>query len=154
MQLSTRLRNRQLFALLALSLALLACGKDRQAKTRTDGPQAKTPEKPNLPQSVSPGWKLASLAQSSAPPGVSAGGSQDCLEGTYTGVGSALVWLCRFADRAGAFHALQSTKTQRQIVTFQEGEYLVVVEWTADSVADLTALIHAVKENLTTHPPR
>jgi hypothetical protein len=146
------LRIRQLVALLVLSFALFACGKGRQAKTGTEGPQAKTPEKPNLPQSVSPGWKLASLAQSPAPPEVPAGASRECLEGTYTGVGSAIVWLCRFADRAVAFHALQSTKTQRQIVTFQEGEYLVVVEWTADSIADLTALIHAVKENLNTHP--
>jgi hypothetical protein len=148
------LRNRPLIALLALSLALLACGKGRQAKTRAGDPHVKTPEKPHLPQSVSPGWKLASLAQSPAPPEVSAAESQACLEGTYTGVGSALVWLCRFADRAGALHALQSAKTQRQIVTFQEGEYLVVVEWTADSVADLTALIHAVKENLNPRPPQ
>ena len=146
------MRNPPLVALLALSLALMACGKGRQAKTSTDAPREKTQAKPKLPESVSPGWKLTSPVASSAPPQVLAPGSQDCIEGQYTGVGAALVWLCRFGDRAAALHALQDTKTQRQIMTFQEGEYIVVVEWTTESIADLTALIRGVKENLNTHP--
>jgi hypothetical protein len=146
------MRNQPLVALLALSLALLACSKGPHAKPRTAAPQAKADAKPRLPDMVSPGWKLTSIAQSAPPPSVPAAGSQDCWEANYTGMGAALVWLCRYGDGTSALHALQSAKTQAQIVTFQEGEYLVVVEWTAESIADFTPLIDAVKENLNTHP--
>jgi hypothetical protein len=145
--------------LLALSLALFACNKGTQSKKDAKQTEAKsqaTPKaKPSVPQSVVPGWKLVSLVKSGAPGSVPAAGSPDCWEASYTGSGNALVWLCRYADTTSALHASESAKASAQIVIFQEREYLVVVEWSAESIADLTALIHAVhavKENLNIHP--
>ena len=142
-------------ALLALSLTIVSCSKGKQSKTEVKtqaNPHANPATKPLVPKTVPPGWKLISVVQSGAPRSVPAGGSPDCWEASYTGSGSALVWLCRYTDQTGALHASEAANAQAQIVIFQEGQYLVVVEWSAESIADLTALIHAVKENLNTHP--
>ena len=146
------MRIRPVLASLALSGALLGCGKGSHTESHANGSQAKTQDSPHLPQSVSPGWKLTSLTQSAPPASVPAGDLKDCWEANYTGMGAALVWLCRYPDSSGALRAFQTAKTERQIMTLQEGRYLVVVEWVDDSIADLTALVSAVKENLNTHP--
>jgi hypothetical protein len=137
------MRSCPLTAFLVLSFANLACTKSPHKE-----PQAKSQAKPPLPESVSPGWTLASLTQSAAPPEVSAVGSPDCWRANYTGPGATQVWLCRYKDKNGAFDAAQSARTQPQILKFQEGEYFVVVEWSDVSISDLTALVRTVQENL------
>ena len=93
-------------------------------------------------------WKLASLAPSPPPLEVSKAGSPDCWRANYTGHGTAQFWLCRYRDKTGAFDAAQDARTEPQIMKFQEGDYLVVVEWNDDSIADLTTIVRAVQKNL------
>jgi hypothetical protein len=137
--------------LLTLTLTLAACSKGKQAKAeaKTEAKARTDPDgKPLVPRSVSPGWKLTSLVHSGAPRSVPPGPSPDCWEASYAGSGNALVWLCRYEDKARALHAFQTANTQAQIMIFQEGLYLVIVEWSAESISDFTALIHGVKETM------
>ena len=129
------MRKWPLVALLALSVALWACG---------EGPRAK----PEVPESVSPGWKLTSLTPSGAPPEVPEGGSPNCWQANYAGSGAAQIWLCRYSDTTGAFDAAQRARAEAQTVKFQEGEYLVLVKWNNAPRTDLTALIRAVQKDL------
>jgi hypothetical protein len=102
--------------------------------------------KPDLPQSVSPGWKLSSLARSATPSGLSGDGAPQCWKAEYTGQGSAQVWTCWYKERANAFEAAQRTRAEAQAVKFQEGSYLVVVRWNNVSKANITALVRAVEK--------
>jgi hypothetical protein len=105
-------------------------------------------EKPQLPESVSPGWKLSSLDRASGPAGVPADGSPECWRGDYGGPGSVRVWLCGYKVRESAFDAVQRTRTEAQMVKFQEGSYLVLVQWNNVSKENLTALVRAIQKSL------
>jgi hypothetical protein len=129
------MRNWPLVALVALSVALWACAEGQHAR-------------PELPQSVSPGWKLTSLNPSAAPAEVPAGGSPECWQAIYSGTGAAQIWLCRYSSETGAFDAAQRANAAAQTVKFQEGEYLVLAKWNNAPKADLTALIRAVQKTL------
>jgi hypothetical protein len=109
------------------------------------------PAKPDIPQSVSPGWKLSSLDKSALPPGLSSDGAPDCWKGTYSGSGSADVWLCWYRESANAFEAVQRARAAAQTVKFQEGRYFVLIQWNNVQKADLTALIRAIQKALPNH---
>ena len=110
-----------LFAVLTLS----AC---------TGGP----PPKPDIPDSISPGWKLASLVPA----------EPACWTAQYTGPGSADVRICWYKATASALEAVQRTRAEAQTVKFQEEHYFVLVKWNGVSQTDLTALIRAVQKSL------
>jgi len=102
--------------------------------------------KPDLPVSVSPGWKLSSLDRSPAPPGIPPDGSPDCWKADYEGQGSAQVWLCRYKAEAGALDAVQRARAEALTVRFQEGSYLVLVQWNNVPKASLTALVRTIQK--------
>jgi hypothetical protein len=104
--------------------------------------------KPDIPDSVSPGWKLNSIAASAVPAGVPADGSPDCWKADYSGQGSANVWLCWYKATANAFDAVQRARAEAQTVKFQEDHYLVLVSWNNAPKANLTALIRALQKSL------
>jgi hypothetical protein len=144
------MRTRLCGALIALSSALCACGETRRPR-------------PNLPDSVSRGWKLTSLDRSTAPPyvpypssrrspvqgqQVPAGGPRDCWQVNYAGADTAQIWFCRYSATYGAFDAWQRVRADAQTVKFQEGEYLVLVKGNSAPKADLTALMRAIQQAL------
>jgi hypothetical protein len=118
---------------LLFALIVVACGSGGIAK-------------PELPQSVSPGWKLSSLDRAAAPAGVPPDGSPECWKGDYGGPGSVRVWLCGYKVRESAFDAVQRARTEAQMVKFQEGSYLVLVQWNNVSKENLTALVRAIQK--------
>jgi hypothetical protein len=120
-----------LFALLTLG----SCGEGQRGK-------------PELPESVSPGWKLMSLQATAAPAEVPAGGTPECWLANYAGAGAAQLWLCRYNAETGAFDAAQRARAEAQTVKFQEGAYLVLVKWNNTPKTDLTALIRAIQKTL------
>ena len=96
---------------------------------------------PDLPESVSPGWKRTAL--STAP----SSGTTKCWKTQYAGPGTADVSICRY-ETGGAFDAVQRTPAAAQTVKFQEGNYLVLIKWTDAPKASLVALIRAVQKSL------
>jgi len=121
--------------LLVVLLTLGACGEGAGGR-------------PELPESVSPGWKLTSLQATAVPAEVPAGGTPECWLATYAGTGAAQLWLCRYNAETGAFDAAQRARSEAQTVKFQEGAYLVLVKWNDTPKTDLTALIRAVQKTL------
>jgi len=98
------------------------------------------PPKPDIPDSVSPGWKLSSLTKSA--------GSPDCWKANYTGAGDAEVRICWYKATASAFEAVQRTRAEAQTVKFQEEHYFALVKWNNVPKANLTALIRAIQKAL------
>lgn len=99
------------------------------------------PAKPDIPDSISPGWKLASLAKS-------ADGDPTCWNAGYNGVGSADVRICWYNSSAGAFDATQRTPAEAQAVKFQEDHYFVLVKWNNVPKTNLAALVRALEKAL------
>jgi hypothetical protein len=122
-------------SLLFLTLLFTAC---------TSGP----PPKPDIPDSVSPGWKLSSLGKSALPSGVPPSGSPDCWKADYIGEGSAETWICWYKATANAFEAVQRARAEAQTVKFQEEHYLVLVKWNNVPKTSLTALIRAIQKSM------
>jgi len=108
------------------------------------GPAAK----PELPESVSPGWRLASYVDSPVPPGVPVVSPPQCWKARYEGAGTAEIWVCGYRVSGGAFDAAQRTPAAAQAVKFQEGNYLVLVKWNGVPKTNLTALIRAIQKTL------
>ena len=103
---------------------------------------AAPPRQPDIPDSVSPGWKLSSLTKS--------GGTPDCWTADYAGAGSAEVKICWYQASGSAFDAVQRTRAEAQAVKFQEDHYFVLVKWNNVPKANLTALIRAIQKALQT----
>lgn len=133
--------RRETFSL--LFVALLAA-----LSTMLAGCRPGVAAKPDLPQSVSPGWKLTSFAESPVPAGVPAVSPPLCWRGLYEGQGTVEVWVCGYREGGGAFDAVQRTPAAAQAVKFQEGNYLVLVKWNAVPKASLTALIREIQKTL------
>jgi hypothetical protein len=106
--------------------------------------------KPDLPASISPGWKLTSYDPAAAPAGMPRDSSPQCWKANYEGEGTIAIWLCGYSAEGGAFNAVQRTPTQAQTVKFQEGRYFVLVQWNAVPKASLTALVRTIQANLRT----
>jgi hypothetical protein len=144
------MRTRLFGTVIALTSALCACGETRRAK-------------PDLPEWVSPGWKLTSFDRSGAPPYVPypssrhspvpgrqfpAGAEPDCWQANYSGADTAQIWVCRYSATDGAFDAWQRVQADARTVKFQEGEYLVLVKCNSAPGADLATLMRAVQQAL------
>jgi hypothetical protein len=110
------------------------------------------PPKPDIPDSISPGWKLLSLDKSALPAGVPAGGSPECWKADYASQGfpvnSAEAWICWYKASGSAFDAAQRTSAEAQTVKFQEEHYFVLVKWNNAPRASLTALVRALQKAL------
>jgi len=106
------------------------------------------PPKPEIPDSVSPGWKLASLTRAGLPSGVPSDGAPECWKADYAGSGTAEAWICWYKAAANAFEAVQRARAEAQTVKFQEEHYFVLVQWNNVPKANLTALIRALQKAL------
>ena len=126
------LKRREIFSLLFGSLLAAGCGSGR-------------PGKPEIPASVSPGWKLSSFDRAAAPAGIPASDGPECWRGEYSGEGTAEVWVCGYKTSAGAFDAVQRARAEAQTVKFQEGSWLVLVKWNNAPKAGVTALVRAIQ---------
>jgi len=133
------IRRRQT-SLLFVSLLTAAC----LLGACTSGP----PPKPDLPDSISPGWKLSSLNKSGLPSGVPADGSPECWKADYTGAGTAEAWICWYKATGSAFDAAQRARAEAQTVKFQEEHYLVLVKWNNVPKASVGALVRAIQKAL------
>jgi hypothetical protein len=130
------IRIRATFSLLLASVFLSACGGGGQAR-------------PDLPESVSPGWKLSSLAQTPAPAELPQSATPPvCWKAEYAGQGSAQMFVCRYGVEAAAFDAVQRVPAEAQAVKFQVGAWFVLVKWNGAAKTDLTALIRTVQKSL------
>jgi len=127
--------KRTLSSLLLAAIATVSCGGGAAAR-------------PDLPNSVAPGWNLTSLNAAAAPPHLPAGGSPACWKAVYSGPGSAQIWVCGYASETSAFDAEQRTPAEAQTVKFQEGRRLVIVRWEQTRRTDLEALIRAIQRRL------
>jgi hypothetical protein len=131
--------KRTLSSLLLAAIATLSCGGGSNAR-------------PDLPNSVAPGWTLSSLANSPPPPNLPAGGSTTCWKAVYSGPGSpqstAQIWICGYASETSAFDAEQRARAEAQTVKFQEGRRLIIVQWNQAKKTDLEALIRTIQKRL------
>ena len=128
-------RNLILFAQLAL---LAACS-------------GSTPvlEKPELPQSVPPGWTRQSIVETPPPAGLpQTATAPQCRLAVYAGPGTAQVRLCGYGSDGQAFDAAQRFPTAANTVKFQVAKWFVLVNWDGASQADATALVRAVQRAL------
>jgi hypothetical protein len=125
-----------LFATALVALGATACGPGE-------------PSRPDLPTSVSPGWKQtnseaggtpAHLPPTTPPPA--------CWRFDYAGEGPATVWACGYRASASAFEAVQKMTPAADEVKFHKGRYLIVVDWKNVSQAGITALIGAIQRSL------
>jgi len=115
-------------SLLFAALALAACAA---------GP----PAQPDIPNSISPGWKLASLSKSSS-------GDPTCWKADYTGAGTASASICWYKATESAFDALQRTRAEAQAVKFQKGHYFVLIKWNNVPKVNLMALVRELERAL------
>ena len=131
--------RRDTFSLLSVSIVLAACGA------------VQAPE-PELPQSVSPGWTRVALRRAGTPAGIPTAGAPQCWKADYSGQAApqsrAEVWTCWYKASGSAFDAMQRARAEAQTVKFQQGNYLVLVNWNDSPKANLTALVRAVQKAL------
>jgi hypothetical protein len=106
------------------------------------------PSRPQIPESVSPGWKLNSLASAPRPEELASDGNPTCWKGSYTGAGTADVSICWYKASANAFEATQRTRAAAQAVKFQQGNYFVIVKWNDTPKPNVSALVRALEKAL------
>ena len=108
------------------------------------------PGKPDLPQSVSPGWVMKSYERAAAPEGLPAGVQPQCWKADYSGAqnGSAEVWVCGYQQGSSAFNAMQRARAAANTVKFQKNQFLVMVRWNGSSRTDLVALMRVLEKSL------
>jgi hypothetical protein len=106
------------------------------------------PPKPDIPASVSPGWKLSSFDKAAPPPEIPAHGAPSCWKAAYAAEGIADVWICGYKARANAFDATQRVRAEAQAVKFQEDRYFVLVKWNNVPKARITVLVRALEKAL------
>jgi hypothetical protein len=121
-----------LFAALPAAVVLSGCGSS-------------LPSKPDLPASVSPGWKQDSYAD--APKPANLPGSPQCWKASYSGQGTAEVLVCGYPE-GGAFDAAQRTPAEGQAVKFDQGRYFVLVHWNNSPKTAVTALVRTIQKSL------
>ena len=127
--------KRTLSSLLLAVIATVSCGGGSTAR-------------PDLPNSVAPGWNLTSLNKATPPSELPASGSPTCWKADYSGPGSAQIWVCGYASETSAFDAQQRISARARTVKFQEGKRLVIVQWKDTKKTDLEALIRMIQKRL------
>lgn len=110
------------------------------------------PAEPKLPESATPGWTRKSFAKAEGPAGLPAGVKPECWKADYASTGQAQVWACGYAQESSAFDAMQRARAEADTVKFQEGKFLVIVQWHGVSRDEITALVRAVQRNLKVKP--
>ena len=130
-----RMRKRTTISLLLAAAMAASCGE-------------RAPAKPDLPQSVSPGWTLKTYDAAAPPTGLPTGSTPECWKADYASTGAARIWVCGYRVSGSAFDAVQRARAEADTVKFQEGNYLVIAKWTGVARADITALIRAVQKAL------
>jgi hypothetical protein len=103
------------------------------------------PQKPELPASVSPGWKLDSFSETAKPADLP--GLPQCWKGAYSGPANADVLVCGY-QQGGAFDAAQRARSEGQSVKFDQGQYFVLIHWNNAPKASATALVRAIQKSL------
>lgn len=71
-----------------------------------------------------------------------------CWKADYVNGGTATVWVCGYRVSGSAFDAWQRMNSAANEVKFQKGNYLVIVQWSNVSQADITALVGAIQRIL------
>lgn len=105
--------------------------------------------KPDLPASVSPGWKLRKMEASGAPDRLPTGSPAPvCWRADYVSEGEATVWACGYRASGSAFEAVQRMRPAASEVRFQKGRYLIVVQWKNVTQASITVLVGAIQRTL------
>jgi hypothetical protein len=127
------IRRRETLSLLFSSVLLAGCGSETAAK-------------PDLPASVSPGWRQDSFAPAAKPADIP--GSPECWKANYSGQGTAEVLVCGYKEAGGAFDAAQRARAEAQEVKFQSGRYFVLVKWNNAPKVGITALVRAIQKSL------
>lgn len=115
------------------------------------GCAASQSEKPDLPASASPGWRLGTVAPTAKPAGVPEAPvcwSAEYTESTEKGKSTAEVTICAYQVETSAFDASQRFRAEAQTVKFQVGRYLVLVKWNDAPMTDITALTRAIERAL------
>jgi hypothetical protein len=123
--------------ILLLALIMAACGV------------ASPPGKPDLPASISPGWKMKTYAAAPPPEGLPDGFKPVCWKADYEGSGNAVaeVWICGYA--VSAFEPMQRARAAANTVKFYKGRYLILVRWNGGTRTDVTALMRGLENALT-----
>jgi hypothetical protein len=106
------------------------------------------PRKPELPQSISPGWILKGFNRAAPPAGLPASATPECWRADYVSKGAAQVWVCGYIEGSSAFDALQRARAEADTVKFQEGRYLAIVKWNGVSRDEIRLLIRGVQKAL------
>jgi hypothetical protein len=127
------IRRRETFSLLFSSALLAGCGSNPAGK-------------PDLPASVSPGWRLDSFAPETKPADIP--GAPECWKAKYSGQGTAEALVCGYKEPGGAFDASQRARAEAQAVKFQSGKYFVLVKWNNAPKTGITALVRAIQKAL------
>jgi hypothetical protein len=106
------------------------------------------PKKPDLPASVSPGWKQTKMEAGGAPERLPQGSPAPvCWHAEYAGEGPVTVWACGYPAEETAFEAVQKMTPAAEEVKFHKGRYLIVVEWKNVSQEGITTLIRAIQRS-------
>lgn len=106
------------------------------------------PTQPDIPNSISPGWKLQSIGKSDRPAELPPDGSPSCWKADYSGRGSAEAWFCWYKETANAFDSMQRVRAEAQAVKFQTGHYFVLVKWNNVARVNLMALVRGLERQL------
>lgn len=106
------------------------------------------PAQPDIPNSISPGWKLAAIAKSARAAELPPDGSPTCWKADYAGQGSAEAWLCWYKETANAFDSMQRVRAEAQAVKFQKAHFFVLVKWNNVPRVNLMALVRGLERAL------
>lgn len=109
----------------------------------------KSPDKPELPRSVAPGWNQQSVVETPPPPGLPPTANPPrCWLATYSGPGTAAVRVCGYKTEGPAFDAAQRFPSAANTVKFQQKQWFVLVQWSGTSQTDATALVRGIQHAL------
>jgi hypothetical protein len=105
--------------------------------------------KPDLPTSVSPGWTLQRMNPSPAPEGLPPSDPPPlCWKADYAAESTASVWVCGYRISGSAFNAAQRLPSSGNAIKFQQGRYLIAVQWNNVSQTAIRALIVAIQKSV------
>ena len=106
------------------------------------------PKAPELPQSISPGWRLANFQiaeMKDAPEAVRAVHPQAAWSGSYTGPGTAHVRVWAIAGAPGGLDLVQNWQPEPNTVVLYSDRYFAAVDWMGVDRTQAGALVRAVE---------
>ncbi len=92
---------------------------------------------PELPKSISPGWRLAGFARAG-----------DGWQGGYSGPGTAQVRIFPIASQAAGLDRIQKFQASATSVAFYSEHYFTIVSWKGAGSEQIRPLIKALEGNL------